>query len=829
MIPDSHAKRASRWFVLYLGAAAACLAGCGPGKTPEEKRAERLIEQIKAHNSASRLSAAEELGRMRWKDAVDPLIHASHDIREDVRLAAVVALGEVGDPRAVPPLIGALRSEGWALRKAAAEALGKIADPGSIAPLLVILDDKDRSVAMAAGATLARIGQPAAEVLLKALAGDKARTKEAAAYGLGLLGDKRALEPLRAALADAEPLVRLAAANALSRMGDPESIAGIVALLRQQDKTLRTGAGKALVLYGNLAVPPLCEAAADPDPDVRAAAVKLLHEIDDPRGMEPILAALDDRSVKVAVVASDLFYEKHSRKPLTSVQVQGLVLASRSQSDGVRRRAAQLLLSTKGQGVFEALVERLNDTQWQVRLAAVEALRALGDRRCVEGLAGRLGDAELSVRVAAGSALSAMGDKRGVDAMLVLLADPPEIESPKGGKKPEDQPILLAIEALGQSGDRRAVEPLIALVKEHHRVAAALREQIDKLREQKEKPPPSGPTVAALEGEYRSHLPILTKAARALGRLGDPRAFDVLEPLLATTTYYGWNPQQVRGASIVAMAQVDPKRALTPILNDLNRKGWRGPLVLPVLMRALGDIGDPAGVDALIDSLKWDVREYRMTAATSLVKIGPPAWPGMIARLNDPDKHIRAGVALVFSRMGDAAIQPLSQALKAPSPQTRQAAAWALGEMQEKRAVEPLIAALKDGDLAVRGAAAWALGRLGDARAVGPVAALLKDPQTRVRHGAAEALGRIGHKDAVGPLIEALADAEPLLRIAVANALGGLGDERAIEPLLAIIGTEASVAVVSAAKSAIAAISPEAAQRFFAPQQKAKQQPRRWP
>ena len=55
--------------------------------------------------SRKRRAAAEALGQLGDKRAVEPLIAALQDDVENVRQAAAEALGQLGDERAVEPLI----------------------------------------------------------------------------------------------------------------------------------------------------------------------------------------------------------------------------------------------------------------------------------------------------------------------------------------------------------------------------------------------------------------------------------------------------------------------------------------------------------------------------------------------------------------------------------------------------------------------------------------------------------------------------------------------------------------------------------------------------
>ena len=84
----------------------------------------------------------------------------------------------------------------------------------------------------------------------------------------------------------------------------------------------------------------------------------------------------------------------------------------------------------------------------------------------------------------------------------------------------------------------------------------------------------------------------------------------------------------------------------------------------------------------------------------------------------------------------------------------RQAAAYALGWLCDQRAVEALIGTLNNRreDAGVRGQAAESLGNLGDKRAVGPLIAVLKDASTEVRFWSAFALGQLQDRRALPEL-----------------------------------------------------------------------------
>jgi HEAT repeat protein len=112
-------------------------------------------------------------------------------------------------------------------------------------------------------------------------------------------------------------------------------------------------------------------------------------------------------------------------------------------------------------------------------------------------------------------------------------------------------------------------------------------------------------------------------------------------------------------------------------------------------------------------------------------------------------------------------------------------AAIVLGTRADRSATPALVEALGDHEL-VATEAAWALGQLGDRRAVAALITLLEESRYwPARINAAAALGRLGDPLAFAPLRETLMldgdDTAP--RAAAAAALGALGDHRAIPVL----------------------------------------------
>jgi HEAT repeat protein len=187
----------------------------------------------------------------------------------------------------------------------------------------------------------------------------------------------------------------------------------------------------------------------------------------------------------------------------------------------------------------------------------------------------------------------------------------------------------------------------------------------------------------------------------------------------------------------------------------------------------------------LINVLKVEDGAIRRRAIDALGKIGDPqAVEALIAALKDKDNAVRQGAALVLGQIrDDRAALPLIATLKDIHYPVRKEAAQALGELGDSRAVEPLILLLGDVDWVCQ-AAVKALVKIGKP-AVEALITALQDNHDAIRWNAAQVLGLSGDTSAAAPLMMALKDSSPHVRKAAATALGSLGDSKAMESLVA--------------------------------------------
>ncbi len=183
-----------------------------------------LISALRSENSADRLRAARDLGRLGWlaREALPALISALDDADAKVREAAAHAIGLMG-PDALPTLVVILAHPDKYVRRKAVWAMGKLgplARP-ALSELCRSLKDSDPRTASGAAQALGNMGADGAEsisALAEAMRGTNIVLCRLAAKALSQIGPP-ALSTLIAHLQHTDPFVRGESALALGWMG----------------------------------------------------------------------------------------------------------------------------------------------------------------------------------------------------------------------------------------------------------------------------------------------------------------------------------------------------------------------------------------------------------------------------------------------------------------------------------------------------------------------------------------------------------------------------------------------------------------------------------
>jgi HEAT repeat protein len=593
-------------------ACAVCL-----GKIGDRRAFDPLVAGLQDEDPAVRETSAESLGRMGDSRAIDPLLVALKDPDWTVRDAAAKGLGRFAEERTMGALIDALRDPAGHVREEAAEALGRIGHIRAVEPLIRALGDEHEDTRRFAAEALGRIGDPrAVEPLIGALEWDYyqlfeaalARQKltdtrsekeiidelvekyvfirEAAAKALGRIGDARAVDALIAALKYISRNVREAAAEALGRIGDARAVEPLIEALKDREVDVHESAAEALVRLGASAVAPLIDLLKQEKNGPLLPAVEVLGKIGDAHAVEPLIGALKNESEKVREAAAIALVR------IGSPAIDPLVNTLKFENKAVRTAAIAILtkLDWKPEkdeaGAYYWIVKRQWNECVDIGSAAVDPLiTALKDQEALRS-------DEWQERQAAVRALGRIG-KPATGPLISAL-------------KFEDEDVCkAAVDALGQIGEP-AVQPLIdALSDEYYGVCMAAAEALGKIGD----PRAVEPLIAALKngGWYM----IRKAAAEALGRIGDPRA---VEPLIAVLKdeYF-----KVREAGTEALIKIGAP-AVEPLIAALQYREWR---MRKAATEVLGKIGDARAVEPLIAALEDEDKDVRKSVAWGLISL----------------------------------------------------------------------------------------------------------------------------------------------------------------------------------------------------------------
>ena len=302
--------------------------------------------------------------------------------------------------------------------------------------------------------------------------------------------------------------------------------------------------------------------------------------------------------------------------------VKGLINALRYQKDSYVRGAAAEALGEIGDArAVRPLIAALKDRD--VHGWVINALGLIGDARAVKPLIaeidgdgrenvatalGKIGapavesllavlqDSRKEVRQAASRALGEIGDVRAVEPLIALLCDEDEDEKLRKS----------ATAALGKIGDARAVEPLIAVLKDRtYRVHDEAEYALGQI---------GAPAVESLLTMLKdSNREVRRAAARTLGRTGDVRAVELLIALL--------QDQELRRAAIFGLGHMGDARAVEPLIAVLRDADS---IVREFAARALGQIGDARAVEPLIVALEDNAATVVEAATMALNSLGVP-------------------------------------------------------------------------------------------------------------------------------------------------------------------------------------------------------------
>jgi HEAT repeat protein len=782
---------------------------------------------------AVRRAVAAALQKIGESHSVSLLMKGLSDDNKEVRTKSAESLGKIGNKRAFAALFMALKDQDKEVRDKAEASLKKLGlggstiaddstDVGGDRPRSVVDNrdvreivesqklsdpdlqtsgppsDKKWDVKQGVVKGMAHFGGDASESLIQAL-GDKDELLQNQISDLLKNIGHSSLRCLIEALKDANPLIRANAAYLLGTLQDPEALGPLTEVMKDADPGVRTKACEAAGVFREpKTIDFFEERLEDPEPAVRAKAAEALGAIQDRRSAGVLVLYLKDssESVRVEIVRAlgrlasknavtgliGMMNDEDMKVRAASAEALGLtgddggiaVLVHALEDENPVAEKAQEALEKIGKKSVEALVSMCSHPDAQARARALETLGRIGDRRACPVLSNALQDSEALVRQKAVEALGGLQDiEIGSLEEVYRLGD--------------DWMRKQAVEFLGKSGVRAAIEPLEnavrdphpavqtaaisslgmlgkmavpSLVRLYHNGTTVIRTAAVKALAQIKSKAAEETVLLALrdaEPEVRMHAAsesgrmkwakalralinllrdpdpfVRSAAAKSLGELGDPSSSNALLRLLGDV-----NPV-VRAEAVSALGGVGYRgdfEPLIPLLKDHDL------VVRSRTADVLGKIGNPKSVYGLIGVLNDKIEMVRKHAMSALKEIGPSAVEELCASAGVPYELIRGGIAETLGMIGDRrALKILSELLNDASEYVRLRAAGALGQLGAA-AFTVLEAALKDPSLPVRTAVIDSLGKTGDPRVLSVLSACVNDPSETIRIKAVEVLG----------------------------------------------------------------------------------------
>lgn len=315
-------------------------------------------------------------------------------------------------------------------------------------------------------------------------------------------------------------------------------------------------------------------------------------------------------------------------------------------------------LAAIGEPAVLPLIDKLKDTNTDVRQRAIYALGYIKDLRAVEPIIASLKDTSEEVRHYAAAALGQIGDSKAVEPLISALNDSFIYTR------------LSAADSLGRIKDSRATKPLVMRIKDE-------------------------------SSEVRN------KAVWALGQIKDTQATPDLINCLKSADLY------LKNEAIKSLGEIGDKRAISHLLDLLNDKEK---FVRLFSAESLGKIGDASAIKSLARLLEDNEVDVRRTASQAMRKIkDESSFDYFIRALGDTDESVRSEAASALGELGDKrAVEPLIAALNDENEWVVRAAAESLGNLGDARAIGPLKALANNKQVGVSMAADAALNRLMD-------------------------------------------------------------------------------------------------------------------
>ncbi len=358
-----------------------------------------------------------------------------------------------------------------------------------------------------------------------------------------------------------------------------------------------------------------------------------------------------------------------------------------------------------------------------------------------------------------------------------------------------------AIIALGNTGDKRVVKPLLLCLRDED---AGVRKEAVKALRYFDSNRTIDPIIIALED---NDVEVRREAATTLGHLlkmeQTIRRSSIQKKRLAVPALLRALEDEdsvVRRKAVKALGFSESYRACVPVtmmMDDPDKEVRENSTV------TLGLLRDRRAIEPLIAKLQDSEEDASVRAETvislyrleSNITIEP-----LIKALKDEDNIIRQRTAVVFNALFEnsdrvvfnkkQAIGSLCKNLDDEDPLVRREVVKALGLIKDRQVADCLKKSLMDVDDGVRQMGVKALGYIGGEETITYVVNALEDENYNVRKEAIKTLCALGNNKVLPYLISALEDENVEVRIQAVISMGTFRDKKTVDALLKVIRNE---------------------------------------
>ncbi|MCP4157841.1 MAG: HEAT repeat domain-containing protein [bacterium] len=316
--------------------------------------------------------------------------------------------------------------------------------------------------------------------------------------------------------------LKVDAHEGLLKIGEP-AVSSLVYAIKHKNRRVAHGAESVLFHIGNPAVEPLIKVLNDTDIESRIRVVTLLGKLKTPKAVVPLLNLLNQLEPGVTKSGS------HSR--INRILTRKVIWAL-GEIKEIHSVESLISLLRSSRRIF-------NENDFKTRIAVIQALEKIEDKRRMQPLIDGLKDKNSQMRIESAAILGRIKETRAVQ---------PLIETLKDKNLQMRQRVILA---LGQLKDERAIEPLINL---YYKEKLLIKRQVVYVLGEIGNPKPLGFLTQLIN--HDDYI-ITENVFRALAKIGKP-AVAILKEALENKN----NSNYIHQKAIEALRHINPKNAI---------------------------------------------------------------------------------------------------------------------------------------------------------------------------------------------------------------------------------------------------------------------------